>query len=185
MIAERGAEVLRVMAGWFLLGIGVLNVAVEVDGGLTPVYLLFHGVLAAAGSVALMRHRLRPSRAAVVVAGLLAAAGMLAGAVPTTTRCCLDAAFPQRRGFPFPFLGTGDGARLDLEYLFADLLFWACLAVVLLIVLARVEVLLPERRTPVAVPGYVPRHAEARLTAEEPTPAAPRHRRDENVGGLT
>ncbi|WP_433827268.1 hypothetical protein ACQP2E_35145 [Actinoplanes sp. CA-015351] len=170
--------VLRVMAGWFFVGIGVLNLAVEVDGGLTAPYLTFHAVLLAGGMLLLSWHRFAPSRAAGLVAALLALAGMAATAVPVTSGCCL-ADHPQRRGYPFPFLGTGDGVHVDPEYVVTDLIFWGCAGLMLLVVLSGIERLLPERRTPVDLGGYQAKHAETRAMD------ATTDRAEENVGGLT
>ncbi|MEU4687467.1 hypothetical protein [Actinoplanes sp. NPDC023714] len=170
--------VIRVMAGWFLVGIGGLNLAVEIDGGLTSAYLIFHVALLAGGALLLLKHRITPSRAGYLLSGVLALAGMAATAVPATARCCL-AAYPERRGYPYPFLGTGDGVHVDPEYLVADLVFWGCLGLVLLTVLALIERVLPERRTPVDLGDYTARHAETR--AMDATP----DRTGENVGGLT
>jgi hypothetical protein len=169
--------VLRVMTGWFLLGIGLLNLAVEVDGGLTGAYLVFHVVLALGGALLLTRHRLDPSRASQLVATPIALAGLVAGAVPTTSRCCLEA-YPQRRGYPYPFLGTGAGTHVDMKYLVADVIFWGCVALLLLTLLTLVERRLPERRTPVDLSG-LGGHAEGRAYAATPD------RTDQNVGGLT
>jgi hypothetical protein len=170
--------VLRVMAGWFLAGIGALNLAVEVDGGLTSVYLVFHVTLLVGGVLLLVKHRIAPSRAGYLVASLLALVAMAASTVPTTSRCCL-ADHPQRRGYPYPFLGTGDGVHVDPKYLAAGLVFWGCAGLVALTVLTLIERALPERRTPVSIVEYTGRHAEDRAMAATP------ERTDENVGGLT
>ena len=121
--------ILRVMTGWFLTGIGALNLAVELDGGLTPAYVVFHVVLLFAGMLLLTRYRLVPSRAGGLVATLIAAAGMGLGLLAAG-------------GYPFP--------RRPV----ADLVFWCCAAVLLLTVIALVERRLPERRTPVDLSRY-------------------------------
>ncbi|MEV6298183.1 hypothetical protein AB0M02_02130 [Actinoplanes sp. NPDC051861] len=121
--------IFRVMTGWFLTGIGVLNLAVELDGGLTPAYVVFHVVLLLAGMLLLTRHRLSPSRAGWLIAALLAAAGMGLGMLAGG-------------GYPFP--------RRPV----ADLVFWCCAAVLLRTVIALVERRLPERRTPVDLSRY-------------------------------
>ncbi|MEU4562126.1 hypothetical protein AB0F72_27395 [Actinoplanes sp. NPDC023936] len=169
--------VLRVMAGWFLVGIGALNLAVTVDGGLTGPFLIFHVALLAGGVLLLTRHRIRPSRAGYLVSGLLALAGMAIATVPANAHCCL-ADHPQRRGYPFPFLGTGDGVHVDPEYLVADLVFGGCAGLLVLTVLTVIEQRLPERRTPVDLGAYTGRHAEPRAMA------ATGDRSGENVGGL-
>lgn len=170
--------VLRVMAGWFLVGVGVLNLAVEVDGGLTNRYVIFHVVLPAGGAVLLMRHRFTPSRAGYVIAGLAAGAGLAVSTVPATSHCCL-AQHPRRHGWPYPFLGSGDGVHVDAKYLAVALVFWSCVGLLLLAVIARVERMLPERRTPVDLAALTGGHAEAHAMTAIPD------RRDQNVGGLT
>lgn len=170
-------SVLRVMTGWFFLGIGLLNLAVEMDGGLTGAYLIFHLVLAVSGALLLTRHRLSPSRAGCLVAGTAALAGLILSTLPATTRCCL-AEHPGRHGFPFPFLGTGAGPHVDAKYLVTDVIFWGCAGLLLLTAITLVERLLPERRTPVDLTG-LGKHAEARAYAATPD------RSDQNVGGLT
>ncbi|MEU4421944.1 hypothetical protein AB0F81_15070 [Actinoplanes sp. NPDC024001] len=169
--------VLRVMTGWFFLGIGLLNLAVEMDGGLTPAYLIFHVVLALGGMLLLTRHRIAPSRAGYLIAGPVAPAGLVLSALPVTQRCCL-AAYPERRGFPYPFLGTGDGPHVDAKYLIIDVIFWGCAGLLLLSAVTLVERRLPERRTPVDLSHYRG-HAEPRAYAATPDRTA------ENVGGLT
>lgn len=162
--------VLRVMAGWFLLGIGLLNLAVEVDGGLSGTYLTFHLVVVAGGVLLLMRRRPVPSRAGFAVVAALVGAAIVATAAPDSAGCCL-ADYPGRHGFPFPFLGAGGGLHVDPLYLAADAVFWGCAGLLTVVVLAMVERALPERRTPVDLSRY---NAYA-----EPSP------RGGNVGGLT
>jgi hypothetical protein len=162
--------VLRVMAGWFLLGIGLLNLAVEIDGGLTGAYLVFHLIIAAGGVLLLLRRRPAPSRAGYVVAAGLVGAAIVATTLPDTSGCCMEQ-YPGRHGYPFPFLGSGGGLHVDPLYLTADLIFWACTGLLAVVLLAAVERVLPERRTPVDLSRY---NAYA-----EPSP------RGENVGGLT
>ncbi|KUL21929.1 hypothetical protein [Actinoplanes awajinensis] len=173
--------VLRVMTGWFLFGIGLLDLATGGDG---PAYAIFHVAVTLGGTVLLSLHRIRPSRTGYQIAALTGLAGLGLGLLPTTTRCCL-AFYPQRRGYPFPFLGSGGGLHLDGRYLAADLVFWVCAGLVTLVGARFVERLLPERRTPVDLAGYVGRHAEPHAHEAEDHAHVPRHRADENVGGLT
>ncbi|GAA4930958.1 hypothetical protein [Actinoplanes utahensis] len=156
--------VLRVMTGWALLGVGLLDIAVEVDGGLTRTYLVFHLMIVAGGVLLLLRQRLAPSRA-----GLLVTAGTVVAATALT-------ALPGQAGYPFPF--WGDGAGVDRFHLGADLLFWGCAGLLLAAVLAQAERFLPERRTPIDLSRYGG-HAEVRSMAATPDRAG------ENVGGLT
>ena len=167
----------RVMAGWFLVGIGVLNLAVEVDGGLTGAYPVFHGGLLIGGLLLLTRRRPRPTTAGLVAGGLVTAAGMVLGALRDSASCCM-AEHPQRYGYPFPFLGAGDGLHIDPKYLAADLIFWGCAGLVASTLVTVVERARREERTPVDL-TYVARHAEPAAMAETPD------RADENVGGLT
>lgn len=162
--------VLRVMAGWFLLGIGLLDLAVEFDGGLSGAYLVFHLVVVAGGVLLLLRRRPAPSAAGIAVAVVLMTAAIVATTAPDSPGCCMED-YPGRHGFPFPFLGVGGGLHVDPLYLAADLIFWGCAGLVTVVVLAFAERALPERRTPVDLARY---NAYA-----EPSP------RGENVGGLT
>ncbi|WP_436526403.1 hypothetical protein [Actinoplanes sp. HUAS TT8] len=166
--------VLRVMTGWFLSGVGLLDLATGADG---IVFVVFHVAVTLGGAVLLGLHRIRPSRAGYLTAGLITVAGLGAGLLVDTDRCCL-ADHPQRRGFPFPLLGLGDGVHADLRYLGADLVFWLCAGLLAMVVVRAVEKQMPERRTPVDLTGYVGRHAE-------PHAYVAQHRADENVGGLT
>jgi hypothetical protein len=149
--------VLRVMTGWFLLGIGLLNLAVELDGGLTSAYLVFHGMLAAGGVLLLLRRRPVPG--------------------PDSSGCCM-AGDSGRHGYPYPFLGTVGGPHVEPLYLAADLIFWACAGLLTVVVLALIERWLPERRTPVDLSRYSG-HAESGAMSATPD------RTGENVGGLT
>ncbi|GIE79509.1 hypothetical protein Aph02nite_54590 [Actinoplanes philippinensis] len=162
--------VLRVMAGWFLLGIGLLDLAVEVDGGLSGAYLVFHAMIAMGGVLLLLRRRPSPGPAGYALAAALVAVAIVATLVPHSAGCCMEA-YPGRHGYPFPFLGVGGGLHVDPLYLAADLIFWSCAALLAVVALAGVERVLPERRTPVDLSRY---NAYA-----EPSP------RGENVGGLT
>ncbi|WP_433792151.1 hypothetical protein [Actinoplanes sp. CA-252034] len=164
------AAVLRVMTGWFLIGIGLLNLGVEVDGGLSGAYLVFHLMLAAGGVLLLLRRRPAPGRAGSALAAALVLVAIVATAVPHTSGCCMED-YPGRHGYPFPFLGVGGGLHLAPLYLVADLIFWSCAGLLAVVALAGIERVLPERRTPVDLSRY---HAYA-----EPSP------RGENVGGLT
>ncbi|GIE27736.1 hypothetical protein Ait01nite_007810 [Actinoplanes italicus] len=169
--------VLRVMTGWFLLGIGLLNLAVEIDGGLTSAYLVFHVMIAIGGVLLLLRHRPFPGRAGHLVAAALVAAGIVVTTVPDSSGCCM-AGDSGRHGYPFPFLGTGGGLHVEPLYLAADLIFWACAGLLAVVILALVERRLPERRTAVDLSRYAG-HAEPGAMSATPD------RTGENVGGLT
>ncbi len=166
--------VLRVMTGWFLCGVGLLDLSTGGDG---VVFVVFHVMVTLGGAVLLGLHRVRPSRAGYLAAVLVTVSGLGIGLLVVTDRCCL-ADYPQRRGFPFPCLGLGRGVHADLRYVGADLVFWACAGLITMVLVRAVEKQMPERRTPVDLGGYVGRHAE-------PHAYVAQHRADENVGGLT
>jgi hypothetical protein len=162
--------VLRVMSGWLLVGIGLLDLAVEFDGGLAGSYLIFHVMITAGGVLLLLRQRPAPSRAGYATAAALIVVAFVATAVPGTSACCMED-YPGRHGYPFPFLGVGGGLHVDPLYLGADLIFWGCASLLAAVVLAIAERALPERRVPVDLSRY--------NAAAGPSP------RSENVGGLT
>ncbi|HWS37973.1 MAG TPA: hypothetical protein VN408_35225 [Actinoplanes sp.] len=119
--------VLRVMTGWFLLGIGLLDIAVELDGGLTVTYLVFHLGLCVGGVLLLIGGLPAPSHTVLFLVPLPGVAGLLAG-------------------YPFP-LG-------DWFHTAADLVFWSCAGLLLAVTLALAERRLPERRIPVDLSRY-------------------------------
>jgi hypothetical protein len=173
--------VLRVMTGWFLFGAGLLDLVTGIDG---VVYVVFHVTVTLGGVILLLLHRAQPGRAGYAVAALVTVAGLGLSLPPVTTRCCL-AGYPQRRGFPFPFLGTGAGVHADFRYLGADLVFWMSAGLVALVAVRAVGRLRPERRTPVDLSLYVGRHSEGPGRHAESHAHVAQHRAGENVGGLT
>ncbi|WIM95894.1 hypothetical protein ACTOB_008034 [Actinoplanes oblitus] len=190
------STVLRVMAGWFLFGIGLLDLACGGDG---PAYLVFHVTVTLGGMMLLALHRVRPNRAGYLIAAVAGVAGLGLSLLPVTDRCCL-AGYPERRGYPYPFLGTGGGVHAEPRYLAYDLVFWLCAGALALLAVRLVERSLPERRTPVDLTDYVGRHMQAPAapgeTGRYPAAGDPgrhaeahayvaQHRADENVGGLT
>lgn len=168
--------VLRVMAGWFLLGIGLLNLAVAFDGGLTSAYLVFHVMLAIGGVLLLRRRRPVAGRAARLIGAGLVTAGIVMTSLPDSSGCCMHGV-SDRHGYPFPFLGTGGGLRVAPLYLVADLIFWVCAGLLVVAALSMIEQRLPERRTPVDLSRYTG-HAEPGAMS------ATTDRTGENVGGL-
>ncbi|BCJ42895.1 hypothetical protein GCM10010168_03650 [Actinoplanes ianthinogenes] len=184
--------VLRVMAGWFLFGIGLLNLACGGDG---TTYRVFHVTVTLGGMILLGLHRVGASRAGQLIATAAGVAGFGLGLLRVADR---DAGW---RGYPYPFLQTAGGIRADGRHLVFDLVFWLCAGTLALVVVRTAERCLPERRTPVDLAGYVGRHAEAPpaggaepaggvAAAELGRHAEARvyvaqHRADENVGGLT
>lgn len=166
---------LRLIVGWFSVTIGLLNLLVEADrttGEADPAYLVFHAVLVVGGGVLLAAPWLGrdPGRAGYVTGGLVAAAGMIAGAVPVRNTVCCLSAFDERHGYPFSIAARDDAARwhVDSQHLIADLLFWGYAGLLALVVVALVR-RLTRRRATVAAPTR-PRphtHAEARAHAAE------------------
>jgi hypothetical protein len=131
--------VLRVMTGWFFTGIGALNLAVEMDGGLTPPYLVFHVVLFCGGLLLLTGRPPALSRTGLLLAALLMGGGLGLGRLAGS-------------GYPYPFT--------EVKWLVADVIFWGCAALILGAVVGAVERRLPERRVPVDLSGYSGRAGE-------------------------
>ncbi len=163
----------RLIVGWLSVAVGALGLLVEADRSTgTPdvTYLLFHAVLVVGGAVLLSVPVLgrRAGRAGHVAAGGVAAAGMIAGAVPVTTTVCCLSAYDVRHGFPFSFAARDDGAgwHVDGQHLVADLLFWGYAGLFVLVAVALLRRLRPAR----TVTGPSPRartHAESRAYAAE------------------
>ncbi|MEU4237904.1 hypothetical protein [Actinoplanes sp. NPDC026619] len=166
----------RLLFGWALLALGVLNLAM----GLADArYLVFHVVAVIGGGTLLSAGMLRkrPGPAAWLVGGAVAAAGLLISALPRTSAavCCLSG-YDKRHGFPFILLAEKSGHwHLDGLHIVIDLIFWACIGMFALLGFTAAA---PERQ-PAAVPAPQPttigRHAEPAATAghAEPAPAQP------------
>jgi hypothetical protein len=179
------AMTIRLIAGWAGTALGALDLAMGVRvgrGSTDGSYLLFHVVLLLAGLLLLALGHLgtRPSRPGILAAALVTVGGLVIGALPATTVVCCLFDYAVRHGFPFTFLARDPGGwRWGGPQLVADLLFWACVG---LFVLVAVAAFRPGDRG--ARPDDTmaqPTHAEQRATAaDEPVRAAD----DENVGGL-
>ena len=140
-LRESLATALRLVTGWLCVAIAVLDLLVELDrhaGAPDGPYLFFHVTLLAGGILLLALAWLepRPGRQGYLAGAAGLAAGLLFSALPATSQTCCMAADPARHGFPFAFLGTGDGWHLDGRYLLADLLFWGYLGLIGLILVA-------------------------------------------------
>jgi hypothetical protein len=119
----------------------------------------------------------QPGRIAWLAGGAVTLLGFVISALPRTSTaiCCLSD-YDKRHGFPFTLLAERSGHwHLDGGRAVADLVFWACIG---MFVLLAVTAATP---SPVAVPTAVPappvstgRHAEPRAEAVD----------EENVRGL-
>ncbi len=165
---------LRLIVGWFSVTIGLLDLLVEVDrtgGPPDTAYLLFHVVLVVGGILLLAGAWLGrdPGVAGFVAGGVVAAAGMIAAAVPVTNTVCCLSGFDVRHGFPFSFVARDNGEpwHLDGEHLVADLLFWGYAGLFALVVVALVRRSTANRPADAPVAPRPHTHAEARAHAAE------------------
>lgn len=166
---EASVATLRLMAGWAGVALAVLNLSMGLD---SASYLVFHLVLLLAGLVLMGWGRLplAAGRTAVLAGGLVATAGLVVSALPTTTAVCCLRELPERHGFPFTMLAGGAGDwHVAGRGVAADVVFWVCAGFLVSAVLA-------VTRKPDAARRHST-HAEQRAAH---TPVA----EDENVGGL-
>lgn len=133
----------RLFAGWCCVLIGVFDLIVELDwrpGALDLPYLIFHAVLLAGGGVLLGLGWLapRPGAGGSVAGGATLVLGTLISAAPATTTICCQPAYAIRHGFPFVFAAHNTGGRwhVDVPHLVADLVFWACAGLIVLVAIA-------------------------------------------------
>ncbi|PRY28306.1 hypothetical protein [Pseudosporangium ferrugineum] len=131
---------LRLIAGWFSVVIGVLNLLAELDSPPEAGYLLFHGVLVAGGALLIgLPGWVRPT--GCLAAAGAAVAGMVLAALPASRPACCLTSFAERHGYPFSVVARDAGRawQVDGARLLADLLFWgyAGLFALMLVVLVR------------------------------------------------
>ncbi|GID25314.1 hypothetical protein [Paractinoplanes brasiliensis] len=155
---------LRLIAGWACAALGVLNLAM----GLAPAsYVTFHVVLAITGLLLLApgpAGRRRPPGPAVVAGGTVALVGLAATTVPALAVECCSGGYAVRHGFPFTMLARDPGGwRFDTVRTVADLVFWICAGLIVMLALTRVR---PTTTRP-AEPNATGRHAA------EPYPSGP------------
>lgn len=153
---------LRLIAGWACAALGVLNLVM----GLTPAsYVTFHVVLVVTGILLLapgQAGRQRPPGPAVVAGGTVALVGLAATTVPALAVECCSGGYAVRHGFPFTMLARDPGGwRFDTVRTVADLVFWICAGLIVMLALTRVR----PATTRSAEPNATGRHAA------EPYPA--------------
>ncbi|MDY7089283.1 MAG: hypothetical protein SYR96_29770 [Actinomycetota bacterium] len=156
---------LRLIAGWACTALGVLNLAM----GFRPAsYATFHVVLVTTGLMLLApgpAGRRRPPGPAVVAGGTVALVGLAATAAPALAVECCSGGYAVRHGFPFTMLARDPGGwQFDTVRTVADLVFWICAGLIVMLALTRVR---PTTTRP-AEPNATGRHAAA-----EPYPAGP------------
>jgi hypothetical protein len=162
---------LRLIVGWFSVAIAALDLIIEIDrpiGVSDGSYLVFHVVWLVGGMVLLGLDWIdpRPDRVGYVAGGAVTVAGMVIAAVPATTSVCCQSAFSVRHGYPFVFVARQDAGpwHLDSPHAIVDLMFWAFLGLMVLVVVARL------RRSPVRpeAPAPVESAPEERHYLERP-----------------
>lgn len=151
------ATVIRLLVGWSGTAIGILNLSMGIDSGS---YLFFHALLLITGLALLgVDHVLgdrRPDRTGYLAAAGVTLLGLVLSAVPATTVCCMRDR-SERHGYPFALLGHEPGPWLfSFGHAVADLVFWLCAGVLVLIL----------------------------VTLVRPPPTRVRAAEDENVGGF-
>ncbi|MCU7726680.1 hypothetical protein ODJ79_23355 [Actinoplanes sp. KI2] len=162
----------RLMIGWCCTALGALGLLMGFGGAR---YLTYHAVLLL-GGLALLAFRpmvRRPRPIAYVVGGGVTALGLMLSAVPRASRavCCHLSGYAHPHGFPLAFVASG---HFDPWRAFADLLFWALVGLIPLVVLTRLWPA-PAPGASVEQPAARPAgHAEQRAEVAD----------DENVGGL-
>lgn len=161
------ATTLRLILGWAFAALGLLNLAMGLDG---VAYVLFHLMVLVTGLVLLGGDHLGrpPSRFARLAGASVAGGGLIVSAIPTLMVECCSGKYADRHGFPFTMLARDPGGwRFDLYRSIADLLFWLCAGLLVTVAVARI-VPTPTAPEPGAEVGGA--HAEARNTGAAPEP---------------
>ncbi len=175
---------LRLIVGWALIALGVLNLAM---GLATVAYTVFHVVLLFTGLLLLGLGRVgrRPGRITLLAGGLVAVLGLVISAIPALTVECCARGYAVRHGYPFTMLARDPGSwHLDAGQAVADLLFWACAGTIVAVVVAHLVPAAPAEPTRPATAPRHNAHAEGRVAREQDRPREARAADDENVGGL-
>ena len=174
---------LRLIAGWAGVALGVLDLAMGLH---TFAYVVFHVVLLIAGMLLLGLGRTgrRPGRTAWLAGGLVAGVGLVGTAVPAIAVECCARGYAVRHGFPFTMLARDPGGWwLDGARTLADLVFWTCAGLLVLVAVTR---LTSARPAPAPAPSAARPAAPATgdATHAEQRSATARVADEENVGGL-
>lgn len=178
-LASVGAT-FRLIVGWAFVALGVLDLAM---GLADASYVAFHVVLLATGLVLLGASRAEgwTSRLAWLTGGLVAGLGLVISTIPPLTVACCSRGYAVRHGFPFTMLARDPGGwRFDLARSLADLLFWLCAGLIVMVAAVR---FLPARRAAEPPSDAAPPagHAEAR-NAGDSTGIHRSHRYGDNAG---
>ncbi|MBM2622563.1 hypothetical protein JIG36_44380 [Actinoplanes sp. LDG1-06] len=183
---------LRLIAGWACVALAVLNLAM----GISPAtYAAFHLMLLVTGLLLLGTGRIAkpPSRFAVAAGGAVAALGLIGTAIPVLAVECCSRGYAVRHGFPFTMLARDPGDwRFDLGRTVADLVFWLCAGLIVMLVVAQARPAAPRTGPstwsgPATPPRGTVGHAESRSAGRHarPDPDTKGRTADgENVGGL-
>jgi hypothetical protein len=136
----------RLFVGWCCVLIGVFDLIAELDwrpGAVNGPYLIFHALLLVGGGLLLGLGWLapRPGTGGYLAGGATFALGMLISAAPATTTVCCLPAYAVRHGFPFVFAAHNTSGRwhVDAPHLLADLMFWGCAGLIVLVLIARLR----------------------------------------------
>jgi len=186
------ATTLRLIVGWAFVALGVLDLAMGLDG---VAYVVFHVMLLITGAVLLSGGRIGrgPSRAAQLAGGLVAGLGLVGTAIPALAMGCCSQTSVERHGFPFTIVARDPGGwRFDGFRTGADLIFWLCAGLIVSVVLTRVLPASEKPREvdpgPEAPPTYAKaRNSPGRETEDHQSGDQVREARTadgENVGGL-
>jgi hypothetical protein len=146
----RAGRLARWLLGAFSLVAGLTWILFTVHGPTALLDLMVGLVLAAAGLVLLMPHRIRlPRLVTTIVMTMVAIAGTAAGLAASTERTCCSYAYVLSRGFPFAWAQrAGIGAdpataerlagaanwTVDLVSLAANVLLWAYAGMLLVVI---------------------------------------------------
>jgi hypothetical protein len=162
----------RLMIGWCCVALGALGLLM----GFGDAHYATYQVVLLLGGLALLAFRpmvRRPRPIAYVIGGAVTVLGLVISALPGDSYvvCCHLSGRAHPHGFPLAFLASG---HLDPWRALADLLFWALVGLIPLVVLTQLWPAprpAPARERPAARTAG---HAEQRAEVAD----------DENVGGL-
>jgi hypothetical protein len=133
--ADSARTALRMIVGWICVAISVLNLTDQIgrpSGASDVPYLLFHAVVLVGGIVLLALDWIgpKPGTGGCVAAGAVTGTGMIVSALSV------------RHGYPFAFVARDDGVgqagrwQTDALHAVADLIFWAYLGLMVLVMVS-------------------------------------------------